>query len=397
MRENDFSNVEQGHPLDQYFNSFEKSELEVNQGNALQHQTTQTEKPNFSKQDEEKIKTLSEQIKPLDHDSLLHFGANAQSHLSQFSHQMLNEIQSKDVGPIGETLENLMKKLKEVNPEDLSQKNQGVLKRIFKRSKHSMQQLFSRMQSVSSQVDRISVDLDKNKSLLVKDIKLLDQLYTQNKDYYDVLNLYIAAAEQKKHEIQTHVLPEMRTKVNQSDNQMVVQDVADMEQFVDRLEKRIYDLQLSRQITLQSAPQIRMIQNINQALAEKIQSSILTSIPLWKNQMAIALTLQRQNKAAIAQKQVTDTTNEILIRNSEMLRQNARMTAEENERGIVDIETLKTTQDNIIQTIEETLQIQAEGRQKRQQAEKDLQQLEARLRDRLGDAKSQKNQTDLYQ
>ncbi|UEX89197.1 toxic anion resistance protein [Staphylococcus ratti] len=396
MRDNDFSNLEQGHPLDQYFNSFEKSELEVNQGNALQHQTTQTEKPNFSKQDEEKIKTLSEQIKPLDHDSLLHFGANAQSHLSQFSHQMLNEIQSKDVGPIGETLENLMKKLKEVNPEDLSQKNQGVLKRIFKRSKHSMQQLFSRMQSVSSQVDRISVDLDKNKSLLVKDIKLLDQLYTQNKDYYDVLNLYIAAAEQKKHEIQTNVLPEMRKKVNQSDNQMVVQDVADMEQFVDRLEKRIYDLQLSRQITLQSAPQIRMIQNINQALAEKIQSSILTSIPLWKNQMAIALTLQRQNKAAIAQKQVTDTTNEILIRNSEMLRQNARMTAEENERGIVDIETLKTTQDNIIQTIEETLQIQAEGRQKRQQAEKDLQQLEARLRERLGDAKSQKNQTDLY-
>lgn len=240
------------------------------------------------------------------------------------------------------------------------------------------------------------LNLIKNKSLLVKDIKLLDQLYTQNKDYYDVLNLYIAAAEQKKQEIETKVLPEMRTKVQQEDNQMAVQDVADMEQFVDRLEKRIYDLQLSRQITLQSAPQIRMIQNINQALAEKIQSSILTSIPLWKNQMAIALTLQRQNKAAIAQKQVTDTTNEILIRNSEMLRQNARMTAEENERGIVDIETLKTTQDNIIQTIEETLQIQAEGRQKRMQAEKDLQQLESNLRRRLSDAEHQRNQTDLY-
>ncbi|MCE4965753.1 toxic anion resistance protein [Staphylococcus chromogenes] len=396
MRENDLSNSEQNHPLDSYFNSFENDALSPHHSQKETTGLAQSSQPKFSKQDQEKITSLSNQIKPLDHDSLLHFGANAQSHLSQFSHQMLNEIQSKDVGPIGDTLESLMKKLKEVNPEELSQKNDGMLKKLFKRSKNSMQQLFSRMQSVSAQVDRISVELDKNKSLLVKDIKLLDQLYTQNKDYYDVLNLYIAAAEQKKQEIETKVLPEMRTKVRQEDNQMAVQDVADMEQFVDRLEKRIYDLQLSRQITLQSAPQIRMIQNINQALAEKIQSSILTSIPLWKNQMAIALTLQRQNKAAIAQKQVTDTTNEILIRNSEMLRQNARMTAEENERGIVDIETLKTTQDNIIQTIEETLQIQAEGRQKRMQAEKDLQQLESNLRYRLSDAEHQRNQTDLY-
>ncbi|SUK14076.1 tellurite resistance protein [Staphylococcus agnetis] len=397
MRDNDMSKVDQGHPLDHYFSSFDNNDQKKTPSDPMHLEEMDEKQPQFSKQDQEKIKSLSQQIKPLDHDSLLHFGSNAQSHLSQFSHQMLSEIQSKDVGPIGDTLESLMKKLKEVNPEELSQKNDGMLKKWFKRSKNSMQQLFSRMQSVSAQVDRISVELDKNKSLLVKDIKLLDQLYTQNKDYYDVLNLYIAAAEEKKHEIVTHVLPEMRTKVQQSDNQMAVQDVADMEQFVDRLEKRIYDLQLSRQITLQSAPQIRMIQNINQALAEKIQSSILTSIPLWKNQMAIALTLQRQNKAAVAQKQVTDTTNEILLRNSEMLKQNARITAEENERGIVDIETLKTTQDNIIQTIEETLQIQAEGRQKRMQAEKDLQQLEANLRQRLGDAEKHRNQTNLYQ
>lgn len=247
------------------------------------------------------------------------------------------------------------------------------------------------MQSVSAQVDRISIELDKNKALLVKDIQLLDGLYQQNKDYFDVLNLYIAAAEQKKSEIEQHVLPEIRQRVKAADDQMVVQDVADMEQFVDRLEKRIYDLKLSRQISLQSAPQIRMIQNVNQALAEKIQSSILTSIPLWKNQMAIALTLQRQQKAATAQKQVTDTTNEILLRNSEMLRQNARVTAEENERGIVDIETLKTTQDNIIQTIEETLQIQQEGREKRQQAEKDLLALESDLKARLTTAKDQRD------
>ncbi|EGQ2904601.1 toxic anion resistance protein [Staphylococcus pseudintermedius] len=386
MKSNDLTNATSTHPLDAYFNDYDHPKTAT-----LTEVETKELNEHFNDQDRQKVQSLADQIEPLNHDSLLKFGSNAQTYLSHFSHQMLDEIQSKDVGPIGETLEQLMKKLKEVNPDELSQQNDNFLKKLFKRSKNSMQQLFSRMQSVSAQVDRISIELDKNKALLVKDIQLLDGLYQQNKDYFDVLNLYIAAAEQKKTEIEQDVLPEMRQRVKAADDQMVVQDVADMEQFVDRLEKRIYDLKLSRQISLQSAPQIRMIQNVNQALAEKIQSSILTSIPLWKNQMAIALTLQRQQKAATAQKQVTDTTNEILLRNSEMLRQNARVTAEENERGIVDIETLKTTQDNIIQTIEETLQIQQEGREKRQQAEKDLLALESDLKARLTTAKDQRD------
>ncbi|HCT0566505.1 TPA: toxic anion resistance protein [Staphylococcus pseudintermedius] len=386
MKSNDLTNATSTHPLDAYFNDYDHPKTAT-----VTEVETKELNDHFNDQDRQKVQSLADQIEPLNHDSLLKFGSNAQTYLSHFSHQMLDEIQSKDVGPIGETLEQLMKKLKEVNPDELSQQNDNFLKKLFKRSKNSMQQLFSRMQSVSAQVDRISIELDKNKALLVKDIQLLDGLYQQNKDYFDVLNLYIAAAEQKKTEIEQDVLPEMRQRVKAADDQMVVQDVADMEQFVDRLEKRIYDLKLSRQISLQSAPQIRMIQNVNQALAEKIQSSILTSIPLWKNQMAIALTLQRQQKAATAQKQVTDTTNEILLRNSEMLRQNARVTAEENERGIVDIETLKTTQDNIIQTIEETLQIQQEGREKRQQAEKDLLALESDLKARLTTAKDQRD------
>ncbi|MCE5733081.1 toxic anion resistance protein [Staphylococcus pseudintermedius] len=386
MKSNDLTNATSTHPLDAFFNDYDHPKTAT-----VTEVETKELNEHFNDQDRQKVQSLADQIEPLNHDSLLKFGSNAQTYLSHFSHQMLDEIQSKDVGTIGETLEQLMKKLKEVNPDELSQQNDNFLKKLFKRSKNSMQQLFSRMQSVSAQVDRISIELDKNKALLVKDIQLLDGLYQQNKDYFDVLNLYIAAAEQKKTEIEQDVLPEMRQRVKAADDQMVVQDVADMEQFVDRLEKRIYDLKLSRQISLQSAPQIRMIQNVNQALAEKIQSSILTSIPLWKNQMAIALTLQRQQKAATAQKQVTDTTNEILLRNSEMLRQNARVTAEENERGIVDIETLKTTQDNIIQTIEETLQIQQEGREKRQQAEKDLLALESDLKARLTTAKDQRD------
>lgn len=390
MKESKQTTTTSAHPLDHYFESFEQSAS--SQTNAVTpNEQAEVVAPQFSEQDQQKITALAQEIEPLNNDSLLKFGSNAQSHLSNFSHQMLNDIQTKDIGTIGETLESLMKKLKEVDPDELSQKESSMLKKLFRRSKASLQQVFSRMQSVSAQVDRISVELDKNKSELIKDARLLDELYQQNKDYYDVLNLYIAAAQNKRDDLVQNVLPQLRETAKNSDNQMAVQDVADMEQFLDRLEKRIYDLQLSRQITLQSAPQIRMIQNINQALAEKIQSSILTSIPLWKNQMAIALTLNRQNKAAQAQKQVTDTTNEILIRNSEMLRQNARITAEENERGIVDIETLKTTQDNIIQTIEETLQIQEDGRQKRHQAEQDLKQLEQNLRERLMTAKNQRN------
>ncbi|AKS67149.1 tellurite resistance protein TelA [Staphylococcus schleiferi] len=390
MTQNDLSKEMTAHPLDDYFKSFDQEMTSQSQVQALE--TSSELDKHLSEQDRQKINSLSAQIEPLNHESLLKFGANAQTQLSTFSHQMLNEIQSKDVGPIGDTLEQLMKKLKEVDPESLSQKDDSFLKKIFKRSKNSMQQLFSRMQSVSAQVDRISIELDKNKSLLVKDIQMLDGLYQQNKDYFDILNLYIQAGEQKKKEIEQELLPQMREEAKGTSDQMKVQEVADMEQFLDRLDKRIYDLKLSRQISLQSAPQIRMIQNVSRALAEKIQSSILTSIPLWKNQMAIALTLQRQHKAAIAQKQVTDTTNEMLLRNSEMLRQNANIAAQENERGIVDIETLKTTQDNIIQTIEETLQIQEEGRQKRQQAEADLKLLESDLKERLTTAKVQRNQ-----
>ena len=181
----------------------------------------------------------------------------------------------------------------------------------------------------------------------------------------------------------TETIPQLREKAHQTANQMDIQATADMEQFVDRLDKRIYDLQLSRQIAIQTAPQIRMIQNVNQALAEKIQSSILTSIPLWKNQMAIALTLMRQRNAVSAQRSVTDTTNELLTQNASMLKKNAIETAAENERGIVDIETLKTTQNDIIETIEQTLQIQEDGRQKRQVAEKELNELEQDLKQHL--------------
>ncbi len=353
---------------------------------------TSTYEKTFSDEDQRRIDEIAKQIKPLDNDGLLLYGQQAQNKLSQFSHQMLTQVQSKDVGPIGNSLRNLMNKLKEVNPDELQKQNQSRLKRIFRRAERSVNEMFSKYQSVGAQVDRISVELQKSQNMLVKDVGLLDQLYEENKAYFDALNIYIAAAEKKRDELKQHNLVDLEQKVKASNNQMDVQELADLQQYINRLEKRIYDLQLSRQITLQSAPQIRMIQNINQTLAEKIQSSILTSIPLWKNQMAIALTLLRQQGASEAQKKVTDTTNELLLKNSEMLKQNAIRTAEENERGIVDIETLKTTQTNIVDTIQETLRIQEDGTRKRQQAEQELQSLEQDLKTKLLQLKDEQQQ-----
>ena len=342
-----------------------------------------TYKEQFSEADLKSIHEIKDKIEPLNNDALITYGANAQQAMSKFSHQMLNEVQSKDVGPIGETLENLMKKLKEIDPEELTNEKSNIFKRIFGRAKRSVNEMISKHQSIASQVDRISIQLEHAKEVLIKDVNMLDGLYNQNKDYFDAINIYIAAADLKKEELENETLPRLKAEADSSNNQMDVQDVNDMIQYINRLEKRVHDLKLSRQITLQSAPQIRMIQNINQTLAEKIQSSILTSIPLWKNQMAIALTLLRQESASKAQQEVTNTTNDLLTKNSEMLKQNSLRTATENERGIVDIETLKITQENLVTTIEETLRIQSEGSQKRKSAEAELVTMEKELKERL--------------
>lgn len=374
-REQDYIN---SHPLDKYIEENSNSEPKV--VNATQ----------YTEKEQQKINELSEKIKPMDHDGLLNYGTEAQSHMSQFSHRILNEVKTTDVGPVGESLNGLMSKLKSVNPDELNPENQSKLKRIFRRTKASVNEMFSKMQSVGSQIDRISIELDKHKNNLVKDVDMLDELYNMNKDYFDELSLYIEAAKKKQHDLQQEDVPKLKAQAKSTGNQMDVQAASDMEQFIDRLDKRIYDLQLSRQIAIQTAPQIRMIQNVNQALAEKIQSSILTSIPLWKNQMSIALTLMRQRNAVTAQKAVTDTTNDLLLKNSELLKQNALATATENERGVVDIETLKTTQNDIIETIEQTLQIQEQGRNKRKQAESELNQLETELQNQLLDMKQNK-------
>ena len=205
----------------------------------------------------------------------------------------------------------------------------------------------------------------------------------KNKDYFEALNIYIAAGELKMQEMQSDIIPKAIEKARESNSQMDVQVVSDLNQFLDRLDKRTHDLRLTRQMTIQQAPQIRMIQNTNQALAEKIQVSVHTAIPLWENQITIALTLLRQQNAAISQRQVSETTNNLLTKNSEMLKQSAIDTARESERGVIDLVTLQKTQSNLIQTIEETLKIQQEGRQQRAAAQLELENMENQLRDKL--------------
>lgn len=333
--------------------------------------------------EQEKAQQLASQIPVGNYEAILTYGASAQGELSKFSHQMLDHVQSKDIGPVGDVLKDLMNRLSEIDPDDLSEKKKSGLSRLFNKATRSVQEMMTKYQKLSTQIDRIGVQLEHSKRGLIEDVHMLDNLYEQNKTYFQALNVYIAAAELKRDEIANEIIPEMRKQAELSNDQMAFQEVNDMAQFLDRLEKRTYDLQLSRQITIQSAPQIRMIQQTNQTLAEKIQSSIMTSIPLWKNQIAIALTLNRQMKAVESQKLVTKTTNDLLLKNSEMLKINSIETAKENERGIIEIDTLKQTQENLIQTIEETLIIQADGRAKRKSAEIEIAKMEEELKQRL--------------
>jgi len=337
----------------------------------------------LSSEERDKAKLLAEQIPVGNYEAIITYGASAQGELSKFSTQMLDHVQSKDIGPVGDVLKDLMNKLSEIDPDDLSDKKKSGLSRLFNKATRSVQEMMTKYQKLSTQIDRIGIQLEHSKRGLLDDVQMLDSLYDQNKTYFQALNIFIAAAELKQEELANVIIPKMRKEAELSNDQMAFQEVNDMAQFLDRLEKRLYDLQLSRQITIQSAPQIRMIQQTNQTLAEKIQSSIMTSIPLWKNQIAIALTLNRQMKAVESQKLVTKTTNDLLLKNSEMLKINSIETAKENERGIIEIDTLKKTQENLIQTIEETLVIQADGREKRKAAEIEIGRMEEELKQRL--------------
>lgn len=337
----------------------------------------------LDEQHQEQARALAKQIDEKNLQAIISYGAAAQKQLGEFSHQMLSHVQAKDTGEIGDILNELMERLNETDPNDLVAENQGFFQKFFGKIKKSIYEMQAKYQEVGSQVDKIAIRLDHEKNGLLNDNLSLEQLYQRNKDFFDALNIYIAAGELKLVELQETLIPEALEKARVTGDQMDVQVVNDLEQFLDRLEKRNHDLKLTRQMTIQQAPQIRLIQNTNQALAEKIQSSITTTIPLWKNQIAIAMTLLRQKDAVTAQRQVSETTNQLIQKNSEMLKISTIETARENERGIIDLETLQKTQKDLIETLEETLKIQQEGRARRRKAEVELTNMEEDLRQKL--------------
>ncbi|MBU5363807.1 toxic anion resistance protein [Enterococcus devriesei] len=326
---------------------------------------------------------LAKKIDVNDSQAVISYGSTAQTKLSEFSQSMLNSVSSQDIGPIGDSLNQLMYRLNEANPDELRVGEGNIFQKMFGKVKQSIYEITTKYQKIGAQIDKIAMKLNVEKDGLLKDNQMLETLYNKNKDYFDALNIYIAAAELKIEEMKLTTIPAATEKAQASGDQMDVQIVNDYSQFLDRLDKRTYDLKLARQITIQQAPQIRLIQNTNQALAEKIQASINTAIPLWKNQVAIALTLLRQKDAVTAQRQVSETTNDLLKKNSEMLKISTIETAKENERGIVDLDTLQQTQNDLVETLEETLRIQKEGRERRQAAEIEIGHMESDLKQKL--------------
>ena len=329
--------------------------------------------------DSQQVDTFKNQIVSLDNQSVMNYGREQQQKLSQYSDRMLQEVQKEDVKDISKTLDKLMKQLDESDPDKLLPENQNFLTKIMNRTKEAVEKQFKHLTSVSAKIDSVSRELDSNQKILMKDIQSLDALYQHNQAYFKDVSALVDAGEIRLKELREHELQQLKSKASQTGAQEDIQAVADMEDFIERLDKRVYDLQLSRDVALQSAPQIRMIQNINQSLAEKIQTSVMTSIPVWKNQMAIALALTNQRQVSRSQQLVNDTTNDMIKKNSKMLKENAIRTAKENERGVIDVESLEESQANIKEAIQKTLEIKEQGQAKRQEAKTKLKDLEKQL------------------
>ena len=326
-----------------------------------------------------KVQSIKDSINLMDSSTPLNFGAPAQKEIAQFSDSILSKVRTKDSGEVGQLLGDLVSKVKGFNPEE---KKSFVSKIPFIGALvDKAEDIKSSYDKLSTQVEKIQSGLEKSKIKLLEDVVMFDTLYEKNLQYFKDLQLYIRAGEEKLDEMRTITLPKLKAQATAKNDPMAVQVVSDFEQSVDRFEKKIHDLKLSKTLAIQTAPQIRLIQNNDRVLIDRVQSAIYHTIPLWKNQMVIALGLTHQREVIEMQRAITDATNDLLRRNAEMLKQNSVDTAKANERGIVDIETVKKVNEDLISTIQETMRIQQEGRQKRQAAERELVAIEDRLRD----------------
>lgn len=323
---------------------------------------------------------FSQKIDILNTEQVMHYGSNAQSNISEFSGAALNTIRTKDLGQVGNMLSDLVVELQGLNF-DVEEKK-GFLG-LFKKAGQSIAELKAQFDNAEVNVDKIVESLEKHEIVLMKDITLMDAMYEKNQEYMKELTMYILAGKLKIEQLRSEELPKYIAKAKETGLPEDAQAANDFSNMIGRFEKKIHDLELTRTISVQMAPQIRMIQNNDSLMAEKIRSSIMNTIPLWKSQMVLALSLYHSDQAMKAQREVTDVTNQLLMKNAEALHQGSVSIAREAERGIVDMETLKQTNLELIATLDEVRQIQDEGRAARTQAETELRQIEDELKNKL--------------
>jgi uncharacterized protein YaaN involved in tellurite resistance len=337
------------------------------------------EKMNLTPDEQKMVDDFSKKIELTNSNIILQYGSGAQKKVADFSETALNSVKTKDLGEVGDMLSGVVCELKNFQVED----NEKGIMGFFKRSGNKINALKARYAKAETNVDQISSALEGHQVTMLKDIAMLDKMYDLNKVYFKELTMYILAGKKKLQEVQTQQLPALQKKAEASNLPEDAQAVNDLASMCNRFEKKLYDLELTRTISIQMAPQIRLVQNNDLLMSEKIQSTLVNTIPLWKSQIVLALGVEHSQQAAKAQREVTDMTNELLRKNADTLKMASINTAKESERGIVDMETLQHTNEQLITTLDEVMQIQKDGHEKRAAAEQELGKIEGELKQKL--------------
>jgi len=345
---------------------------------AVPQESDVLEQAQLTDAEKQMVKDFVEKIDLNNTNAVLQYGAATQKKMADFSGKALENIKSKDLGEVGDMIANLVTELKSFDVEEET----GILG-FFKKKANKLTALKAKYDEAEDNVTAISNALESHQIQLMKDVQFMDKLYDMNLGYFKEISMYILAGKEKLNQVRNNELVQLHAKAAATGLPEDAQLVKDYENMCDRFEKKINDLELSRMISLQTAPQIRLVQNSNTVMIDKIQSTLVNTIPLWKNQMVIALGIEHSTEAARAQRQVSDMTNELLRKNAAALKMATVETAKEAERGIVDMETLKNTNESLISTLDEVMKIQTEGREKRRQAEVELQNMENQLKDKL--------------
>ena len=336
----------------------------------------------LSPEELKQVEDFSKQIDIANSAGVMNYGVGTQKKLADFSEKAIENVRTKDMGEVGDMIANLVTELKSFEIEE----DEKGLKALFKKSTNKLEGLKAKYSKAETNVQTIANELEKHQVTLLKDVEVLDKMYDLNLNYYKELTMYILAGKKRLEEERNTTLVELQKKAEASGLPEDAEAAKDFANKCDRFEKKIYDLELTRTIAMQTGPQIRMVQSSDTTMAEKIQSTIVNTIPLWKNQMVIAMGIEHATQAARAEREVNDMTNKLLRKNADALKVATIESAKEAERGIVDIETLKHTNESLITTLDEVLKIQTEGKEKRREAEAELSQIENQLRDKLIEA-----------